>query len=201
MKKTLFVVALMAMFSMSLAAQNGSVLVKGAMNASSFTGSDASDMSNLIGGRFGLGVDMPLVGNLSVQPTVYLSQKGSKWSGITNVSATYHAWYVDMPVNLQYRFGVTDRFDLLLAAGPYVSYGVFGKVNSDIAGLKSDADTFSDGYLKKFDWGANGEIAIELDKTVQLNFGYQYGLYKIFDNDKDSKIFNSNIFVGLGYRF
>lgn len=128
MKKSLILIAAMAMISLGASAQNYSFIAKGSLNLSTFTGDNASDAKTLVGGRVGLGMEFPVAGAFSIQPTIYLSQKGAKYTasaGVLGVTAEstmkVHAWYVDMPINAQYRFGITNGVNFIAAAGPYIA--------------------------------------------------------------------------------
>lgn len=213
MKKSLILIAAMAMISLGASAQNYSFIAKGSLNLSTFTGDDASNAKTLVGGRVGIGMEFPVAGAFSIQPTIYLSQKGAKYDsaagafGINASSTTkVHAWYVDMPINAQYRFGITNGVNFIAAAGPYIAYGAFGKTNFDFktnvgANTSDETDTFDDNAFKRFDAGVNFELALELQDTWQINCGYQIGMVKVKDSDNNDDVKTGNIFIGLGYRF
>ena len=204
MKKSLILIAAMAMISLGASAQNYSFIAKGSLNLSTFTGDDATNPDMIVGGRVGIGMEFPVAGAFSIQPTIFLSQKGAKSKIYSNtITDKVHAWYVDMPINAQYRFGITSGVNFIAAAGPYIAYGAFGKSTADVAGHTADRDTFDNDYYqyKRFDAGVNFELALELEDTWQINCGYQIGMVKILDSDKYNDVKNGNIFIGLGYRF
>lgn len=201
MKKTLFVVLFALVSTVSFA--QVSWLAKGSLNISNCRGSDADSPKSLAGVRFGAGMEYGLSSLFSIQPTIYLSHKGAK---IEDGYMKVNAWYLEMPIDAQFRFKVANSTNITLAAGPYIAYGLFGKTkmdeydasyNGDGAAAPSSQNTFSSDMLKRFDGGLNFEVGAEFGKIL-VGAGYELGLTKLHSG---SKIYNTNFSVNVGYRF
>src|SRR5574344_563067 len=143
MKKSILLVVLFALVSVGSFAQV-TPLVKGSLNLSNYYGSDADGTKTLVGGRLGVGLEYQFNDLVSLQPTLYLSHKGAK-IGDSNVNIKRHAWYLEMPIDVQLRFNVAQNTNLTVAAGPYVAYGIFGKTKlSGSSATESSWNTFGD---------------------------------------------------------
>lgn len=199
MKKSILLVVLFALVSVGSFAQVSPV-VKGSLNLSNYYGGDSDGSKTLVGGRFGFGIEYQFNDLVSLQPTLYLSHKGAKY-GNDNANVKFHEWYLDMPIDVQLRFNIADNTNLTVAAGPYIAYGIFGKTKGTGAFLGNeypgDVDTFGDNRLKRFDAGLNFELGFEFGKFL-VGGSYELGLVKPYS---DSKCYNSNFSINVGYKF
>jgi hypothetical protein len=121
-----------------------------------------------------------------------------------------------MPLNFVYRGKLGNGY-VLLGFGPYVGYGVGGKVTvtgGDVS-LKGDVvfqnsveltDPLLDTYVKSFDAGGNIFAGYEMASGLFIQLDTQLGMLKInpenawFTNDKAS-VKHTGFGVSLGYRF
>lgn len=86
------------------------------------------------------------------------------------------AYYLELPVMVGYKFGVTDRVRMSASAGPYVACGLFGKSSVDGAHGVTDVDNiFSDGMYKRFDYGVKVYVGIDFSNW-QLGLSYGHSL-------------------------
>jgi hypothetical protein len=203
MKKIVLLSFVCALFSLGAVAQEKpSFFVKAGVNASDFRYSDVAATYNARAGfRAGFGAILPVSNLIAIQPSLYLSQKGAKRddSGyVTNQKGTIDAWYLDLPIDLQFRIHA-GKVVLTPAIGPYFAYGVFGKIKNDNTG--DSGDTFQSGGMKKFDCGLNIEFGVEFSNNIMLSIGYQEGLTKVGDVDDAAKIYNETFNFSVGYKF
>jgi hypothetical protein len=107
---------------------------------------------------------------------------------------------------------------LLLGLGPYVAYGIGGKVKLSGSGTDVDQDIKFENkltesqllddqyYLKRFDAGANLLAGYELSSGISFQLNAQLGLLKInpgYDGNSSDKstVKNTGFGLSVGYRF
>ena len=182
------------------------------------------DSDAKLGYRFGVVVEYQLDNNFFIQSGLDLVSKGTKnkfyeegdinGDGISgdymHTKLTWNAVYLELPILAGYDLNVTNNFKVRFMAGPYLAYGVGGKLTAKTNGQlmqssgvpiefseKEKINTFSSETLKRFDMGLLGAVGAEYDK-FQLTVGYEYGLLNI--SQGTNSIHNMNGFVTLGYR-
>ena len=154
-----------------------------------------------LGFHLGVMTQLGITESFFVQPELLFSNQGMKhkWG---NESSIFNLNYLQLPIYAGYKVGVGEGLDVLLAAGPYLAYGVYGTNDP----FEEDAMGFK---LNRFDFGLSFMGGIEFNK-FQITVGYDLGLTDIITGDawqqaKDhnnvSSIKNSNIKVSVGYFF
>ena len=75
---------------------------------------------------------------ISLQPSIVFSQKGQNIQvdligNIIDADADVkiNQLYLELPVNVQFRFNIADNTNLVIATGPYLACGVGGKAKFD----------------------------------------------------------------------
>lgn len=178
-------VALMAVWAMPAKAQL-KFGIKGGVNVSSVHFSNFSKnfgSENVTGFHIGpmLEAVMPVFG-VGVDAAILYSQKG-----VGVGSEEIKTDYIDVPVNLKWKFGL-PILKGYLSAGPYVGFRVGGDKFWEIPGAIGEqwkTETFSAGL--------NFGVGIELISHLQVGFNYGLGLtdnYKLEtrnDSYKDGK--------------
>lgn len=187
---------------------------------------DTYDTNPNVGLRLGVGAEFRLGSKgFYLAPGLNYSMKGSrtKWtlpmddpqaSYITETSTRLH--YLQLPVNVGYRFSLSDDLALSLEAGPYVAFGIGGTKRFVIEGaMPADYHSTVFGQLvggpsnNRFDAGAGIGVALHYKRTY-LQVGYEHGLVDMIQGVyhlmpagavQDEDIYNRSFFVGLGYRF
>jgi len=212
MKKSILLV-LFALVSMGAFSQV-SWSIKGGLNLSTYYG-DKSDNSKIkIGGRAGLGMEYAIDDMVSIEPSIYFTDKGAKNSnnldafGVkAGADVTYNQLYMEMPVNIKFRFALDKGTNFTIAAGPYIAYGIGGNTTSsenfDILGYKGKVSsdkvgTFDDDgpNLKRFDTGLNLETGLEFDSFL-VGIYSEFGVYNLKSGGPE----NLNFGISVGYKF
>ncbi|MDL2241381.1 PorT family protein [Bacteroidales bacterium OttesenSCG-928-L03] len=203
--------------------------VKGGLNVSEVSGYDKFYKS--LNGIFGesstglneksksgyhLGVmmqaDIPAT-DFFIQPELLFSNQGSKLEmsvnlgavGLDKITTTRadNLNYLQLPIYAGYRIDLGTGLELILAAGPYFSYGVYAS---------NDEFKKNGGLVKldRFDMGLSFMGGIQLNDKMQITVGYDWGVKNIADSDKwDSgesniklpSIRNRNLKLSVGYFF
>ena len=187
MKKVFFTVFLALCCTMGFAQL--SFNVKAGLNLSSYIGDNSDHSKFKPGARVGVGMEYQFTDLVSLQPSLFFSQKGAKYSegydgSIIDADADVkiNQLYLELPINVQFRFNIADNTNLVIATGPYLACGVGGKT--------------------KFDGGASvGSINIGLGVEfgrILVGLDTQLGFCKVMDG---SAPHNANIGITLGYKF
>ena len=106
--------------------------------------------------------------------------------------------YLEIPLNVGYRFNLGNNVSIFGATGPYFAFGVCGKTKVELLGKEDKVDFFDgDNGANVFDAGWGVKLGVEA-KDFQIGFGYEYGFTKVVD---DTSCHNSNFMVNVAYMF
>lgn len=158
------------------------------MNFSNVTKYD--DAKALPGFQLGVGMDYGFSESWSLQSGLLISSKGYK---IEDVKV--RPIYLDIPILAAYKFNISDNTKFVINAGPYLAFGLGGKVKYDGGG---DEKVFGDDGWKRFDLGIQYGIGLELSDRYLINLTGQNGFIDVADGG-DAK--NMSFAIGVGYRF
>jgi hypothetical protein len=87
----------------------------------------------LTGFHAGVNVEIPVGTDIYFQPGLLFSTKGSKLDEGENATAKLHTSNLELPLNLLFK-PLLGTGHMLLGFGPYIGYGIGGKVDTEIAG-------------------------------------------------------------------
>lgn len=121
-------------------------------------------------------------------------------------TATYKLTYIDIPLNLLYKFNLPGLGKLYVGAGPYLSVGLSGNVLFENTNNNSGQNlTFgSDQDYKRLDTGINFTTGFELNNHLTFNTNYALGINNLAPDDTTdpvSVIKNRVFSIGLGFLF
>jgi len=156
----------------------------------------------------GLIVDCPINNVIAIQPGVRFAMQGFRDEYKTggnsgaNVFRIFSLYYLQIPVNVQYRFNIAEETNLLFQAGPYAGFGLFGRQTHIRNGITQDLDS----KLKKITFGTDNDVQKLMDYGIgagvgiefvrfQFMLGYDFGLAKI----PFQKPIATNSSAGSGY--
>ncbi|MFV0418729.1 MAG: porin family protein [Dysgonomonas sp.] len=180
--------------------------IKGGVNVSNFAGEGIKDSDGKIGFTAGILVDYNVDELVFVRTGLDLATKGAKHKE-AGIEYTYNPIYLQLPIHAGYKLPFTNSFSCSLHVGPYLSYGIGGKIKSKVVGGVSDVKdsdinffgSKEDGGFKKFDFGLGLGIGAEFG-NVLMELGYDLGLANI-SYIEDNKVKNMNAYLTLGYCF
>ena len=152
--------------------------IKGGVNISSVhMNSDILKADNVTGFQIGPMIEttIPLIG-IGLDAAILYSQKGvdMKTEG-TVTSTSMKTDYLDIPVNLKWKFGI-PLVKAYLSAGPYVGFRVGGDKIWNVLGEQIKA--------KNFSAGLNFGVGAELISHLQVGINYGLGLTDNYSSDK-----------------
>lgn len=129
--------------------------------------------------------------------------------GLSSLEIEYNLGYIELPLNLLYKSALGNGF-ILLGFGPYIGYGITGKVKTGETSEKVEWTNEYSGYthnkFKPLDFGANLFFGYELSNKLSFQLNTQLGLAKInatntlLTNDEASWK-NTGFGISVGYRF
>ena len=225
MKTKLISIAMILMLSGSLAMAQGyekaktSFGVIGGINFQNLTGKAASGdkLTNdmIIGYHAGVNIQIPLAPQFYFQPGLLFSAKGAK-NSYSSITSTTKLSYIEMPLNLVYKAMLGNGY-FMLGFGPYIGYGIGGKVTTKGGDLELETDVefknvveagdpLLTTYYKAFDVGGNIFAGYQMANGIFGQFNTQLGLVAINPEDKriandDSSVKNTGFGVSVGFRF
>jgi hypothetical protein len=136
-----------------------------------------SDQKTQTGIHFGGIFEIPVAGNLTFQPRVLLSAKGSNYK-IDTVEYSISPIFIEVPVMAGYSFG-SETFRVFIYAGPYFACGIGGyKIGSGGEMQSINYGEGEDNDLKHFDLGLNFGAGISI-KGFRISAQYGMGLANI----------------------
>lgn len=152
MRKILTILFLCALFVPAQAKVG--LEVKAGLGVSTYQGDEFA--GNHFSGKIGLGVDIPLAGRWSIEPSLYYAGKGTQFSGLY-VTENYDKetdvliarfrnslHYLEIPILAVYKIPFDEKTYLSIKAGPYFGIGLKGTANVKTP-MYNDFDTnFSD---------------------------------------------------------
>lgn len=159
------------------------------MNFSNVTKYD--DAKALPGFQLGVGMDYGFSESWSLQSGLMFTSKGFKVKDAFKARPIY----LDIPILAAYKFNISDNTKFVINAGPYLAFGLGGKVKYDGGG---DEKVFGDDGWKRFDLGIQYGIGLELSDRYLINLTGQNGFIDVADGG-DAK--NMSFAIGVGYRF
>lgn len=181
--KIIFTFILLMGLVSSISAQKGprkttDVYIKAGLNLSNALDvkPGVPDKDFKVGFNVGLQVDKRLDRHLYFQSGIFFTTKGVKLNYKGNEkSAKINQMYLQLPLALAYKFHIDRNAHLVFNFGPYLAYGIAGKVSD---GNLRKHDTFDKTRLKRFDVGLLGGIGLKFDRVL-LGVSYEHGLLDI----------------------
>lgn len=169
-------------------------------------GSDVTS-KGLIGIEGGIYANFPVMPELGVQASLLYSGKGGKYNFSGGYQQTQRLNYLTLPIDLLYRPQMPDGSgSWFLGGGPYIAYGISGKVTTDLPGATS-SDPFKDdggggSTLKRLDAGAHVQVGYEASGGFNISLNGGFGLLNIAKHGTSQKGTRNTAFsILLGYTF
>ena len=201
MKKIICLVSIL-MLVMTVSAQV-TWNVKAGVGAAWCSLSDYDDPSSKthVVGKFGVGMELPLSADFSLMPSLELALKGANVD-FQELSDTFNQklnfTFLQLPVMGAYRFNMSDRLNMVLKAGPYIAYGLSGKLKEDGESWDIYAGDEDIDSAKRLDIGAIIGVDFEINRFV-VGVEYEHGFTNLSPTEAGIK--NRAVYVTVGYKF
>ncbi|MDX9928221.1 MAG: porin family protein [Bacteroidales bacterium] len=210
------------LFTATAALAQVSFGIRAGMNMQNINGKDISgdplELGMVPGINGGVVISIPVATDFFLQPGLTFAQKGAKGEDFMGLplGIEYKISYIEMPVSFVYKPLVgTGHF--FIGFGPYISYGIGGKVKMTVGNTTSEYNvTFAgeynddtyDGftYLKQMDYGGNLFFGYELPMGLSFQINTQLGLAEINPEnlaspDSKTSMKHTGFGITLGYNF
>lgn len=155
-----------------------------------------------VGVNIGVTAELGLPSNFYLMSGLEFTTKGAKGKNIvvdgsgSSTKATYNAMYLQLPVHAGYKLDLVPGTKLVFRAGPYLAYGIGGKVKWDEKRIE-EQDFFGDN-ANRFDFGIGGSVGVEFIDKINVSLGADQGLTKVI---RETKTKNRCAYVSVGYKF
>ena len=163
---------------------------KAGIGISNLAGSDNEGLKTAISFKLGVGYDFAISESFSVEPAAMLTNKGFKIDGFTGYATRY---FLEVPVMAAYKMNLNDNCQLVLNAGPFVSYGLFG---SDIEWSNEGKTNVFDAF-NRFEAGVGAGVKLAFSR-VAVGVDFNRALTKAMD---DVNVYSQVIGLTFGYKF
>ena len=118
----------------------------------------------------------------------------------------YTTYSLNIPLNVGYKFQVSNKLNLLAAVGPYVDFGLTGKdklFTTDEQGHESSkklsSNIYKDKLLNRVNAGMNISVGAEIARHYQINLSYSRSFTNLFKGEGHVKA--QDLQLGLTYMF
>jgi hypothetical protein len=146
----------------------------------------------------GVIADVPLVGNLSLQPGLLFSTKGSNYD-VDVFDFSMSPSFLEIPVNLAYSLGM-DELKVVLFAGPYAAYGIAGKMEFDGESEDISFGSSGDDDMKPLDFGLNFGVGLNISNFL-ISAQYGMGLANVGTDEDEAEIEMKNSVIGISVAY
>ena len=176
--------------------------VKGGLNVANMSfSSNGMNYSpkSIIGIQFGPVADYQLKESLYLNTGLLYSLKGFKIKS-QGETITNKFNYLEIPINVAYKFTLTETSKFFIQAGPYMAYALSAKGKKDDVSVDID---FKDDGVTRFDYGFGFGGGLEFNSFV-TSLNYQLGFANIFNDDSydsDIKVKNKVLQLSVAYMF
>ncbi len=121
--------------------------------------------------------------------------KGYKFNG-TGSKAKIHLNYLEVPAYITY-LHPSSSGSLFVGLGPYIAYGIGGKIKSDGFSIKSFGE--NNGGYKRFDLGLGASVGYLMNNGLSFHLSYEMGLANVVYASQDYTAKNRTISLNIGY--
>ncbi len=114
---------------------------------------------------------------LGIAPGLYFSYLTDKDADLYVQEGELDEMYVQLPLDLNFKLPIVDGANLVVYAGPTLSYGVSSKIRSGDNKIDLYDGTIASVLdYKPFDVLVGGGVGLEIDDIVRFTVGYDAGL-------------------------
>lgn len=150
-------------------------------------------------GTIGVSYETSIKKHFVFQPEILLSNIGVslKDDGDYLKGGSVALYGIEIPLNFSYRPSIGNGYKLLIDAGPYLFYGLFGNKKYEYYDQSIVEGNTFDAY-NRFNAGVNLGIGLQLPSKYYGTINFQQGLSHI---TKDNNKYIRTIRLMIGYRF
>lgn len=167
-----------------------------------------SEAGMRVGYNVGVGLDYPLTEAWHFQSGINFTSKGAKDTE-AGVKTKMKPVYLDIPFLAAYKFDIDTSNKIVLNFGPYVGFGVGGKMTLEENGIEVSSKLFTKvgendkPIMNRCALGLQYGVGLELADTYLVNLTGQYGFTNMIKDTFTGGEKNKNLafLLTVGYRF
>jgi len=164
--------------------------VKVGAGLSTLVGSDTDGAKNSFSYKVGIGYELGISESFAIEPALMLSNKSFK---AESIDGAINRYCVELPVLAAFKIALNDEMKLIINAGPYVAYGLFG---SDIDWYDGEKTNIYDEY-ERFEAGAQAGVKVAFD-CFEIGAEYNRAFTKAASGYKQ---YTQGFGLTFGYKF
>jgi opacity protein-like surface antigen len=201
MKRTVTMLCIL-LLSLQLPAQEWNFGIKGGVNISSFTGSDADDlgMESRTGFHAGGLIEGKFSETFGAQLEILYNSTGAKWEGLIEDEfgnefqgeLTFKLDYISAPILVKYFL----LQNMSLETGPQISFEINSEIEAEAEGVSVSLD--SEDETNKVDFAWVFGLGYDLPYGLMVQGRYYIGLSDIYD---ETNMKHSVLQISVGYKF
>lgn len=158
--------------------------------------------ANANGAYAGISYNLPVAGGLAIAPGVYYSMITGKTLDLGSIATgtlTEHA--INVPVYVNYGFGLSRDTKFVIFGGPTVQYGLASssKLSSGYTDKSLSGDNYKDPDYNRMNVYLGGGLGFQAG-AFQVTVGYDYGMMDQYKDD-NRQAHRSNLKLGVGFVF
>ena len=158
--------------------------------------------ANANGAYAGVSFNIPVAGGLGIAPGVYYSMITGKTLDLGSIATgtlTEHA--INVPVYVNYGFGLSRDTKFFIFGGPTVQYGLASstKLSSGLIDGSVNGDNYKDSNYNRMNVYLGGGLGFQV-AAIQITVGYDYGMMDQYKDD-NREAHRSNLKLGVGFCF
>ena len=164
------------------------------------------------GYQFGVFAEKSFTENIFFRPSLQLTQKGYK-SVVGNPGGPFY-WnrdllttYLELPLDIIYKFRLNNALNLFIGTGPVLSYGIQGRLKATHVTMdnnqqlhtkiSTDNNIFRNNIDRRFDFGWNASGGIQSCKMM-FSLSYNHGITNVV-KDAYQSLKNKSFAFTVGY--
>jgi hypothetical protein len=166
------------------------------------------------GGRIGGIADCGITDNIYIQPGIYYSLNGIKYSYsfpfVGSIDFSSHINTIQIPINVQYKFGDKGGNRIFVGLGPFIGINLGGSAKVSVASsflgasfdssAKFTVGSDSSDFIKRFDYGIGINAGYQMTNGLFFRAYYQRGLANLEPvGDAANSLKSVNYGISAGY--
>ncbi|WP_315517053.1 outer membrane beta-barrel protein [Hoylesella shahii] len=192
MKKITLIIVILIISTIKIAAQNVRIGTVAGVNLNA-----PDNLKSKIGYKLGAKAELGLSDlsqGLYLDMALLLETRAWKETYASAIAAYKQSkvstmpWYLNIPVHIGYRFPVSQNVNIFVNGGPYVAFGLFGKMTHETVlmdgstekgtrynNVFTDKDVNGENVQRRLDWGVGLRLGAEFNNKYQVTLEYDRG--------------------------
>jgi OOP family OmpA-OmpF porin len=119
----------------------------------------------------------------------------------SSINASWKLNYIDVPLNIVYRYPLSSHVRIILGAGPYFSFFLNGRTSYEVRNVYGEYSSLDNklpagddvNSYKKINWGMNGLIGFDFNERLMLTGNFSRSISSFYEADYSGS-FNHRVY-------